>query len=84
VTNARDYYSPRAATGAAGTRLSLRPLIFVGRGFAQLGRIAPREGAGVCVLAVVARSECDEAIHSFFCGYMDCFASLAMTVVMFV
>ena len=29
---------------------------------------------------VIARSECDEAIHVSTCGAMDCFASLAMTV----
>jgi hypothetical protein len=28
VTNARAFYPPRAAAGATGTRLSLRPLFF--------------------------------------------------------
>jgi hypothetical protein len=28
VTNARVYYTPRAAAGASDTRLSLRPLFF--------------------------------------------------------
>jgi YD repeat-containing protein len=35
--------STRAA-GALGTRHSLRPLIFEGETFAQLGRIVPRDG----------------------------------------
>jgi hypothetical protein len=30
VTNARVYYTPRAAAGASGARHSLRPLIFRG------------------------------------------------------
>jgi hypothetical protein len=43
VTNARVYYTPRAAAGAADTRHSPRPL-FSGRiVHAQLGRIARRE-----------------------------------------
>ena len=29
--------------------------------------------------SVIARSECDEAIHLSACGDVDCFASLAMT-----
>jgi hypothetical protein len=47
VTNARAFYTTRAAAGATGTRFSLRPLIFWGGRFAQLGRIAPREGGSV-------------------------------------
>src|ERR1700722_1452702 len=49
VTNARAYYSPRAATGATGTRHSPLPpwgsaTPFIGRIVqAQLGRCAPRE-----------------------------------------
>jgi hypothetical protein len=31
VTNARVYYTPRAAAGASGARHSLRPLISEGR-----------------------------------------------------
>jgi len=31
VTNARVYYTPRAAAGATDTRLSLRPLFFGSR-----------------------------------------------------
>src|SRR5665213_712508 len=47
VTNACVYYSTHAATGAAGTRHSPRPL---GRtNDAKLGRHAPRECAGVFV-----------------------------------
>jgi hypothetical protein len=52
VTNARAFYSTRAAAGATGTRLSLRPLIFRRPDFlANLGRIAPREGGGMPQLA---------------------------------
>jgi hypothetical protein len=47
VTNARAFYTTRAAAGATGTRLSLRPLIFEGFGSANLGRIAPRGCGGV-------------------------------------
>ena len=37
-------------------------------------------GAGWTVSIVIARSECDEAIHVSACGAMDCFASLATTI----
>ncbi len=47
VTNARAFYTPRAATGAAGTRRFLRPLFSRDRFPAQLGRIAPREREAV-------------------------------------
>src|SRR5258708_15707585 len=54
VTNARVYYTPRAAAGASGARHSLRPL-YSGRTIrAQLGRIAPREG-GVMFSIVMPR-----------------------------
>jgi hypothetical protein len=44
VTNARVYYTTRAAAGASGARHSLRPLIAEGGNFkAKLGCIAPRE-----------------------------------------
>jgi hypothetical protein len=43
VTNARVYYTPRAAAGASGARHSLRPLYSGRMVHAQLGRIAPRE-----------------------------------------
>jgi len=46
VTNARVYYTPRAAAGATGTRHSPRPLS--GRkDDARPGRVAPRECGGV-------------------------------------
>jgi hypothetical protein len=35
VTNARAFYTPRAAAGATGTRLSLRPLISDGGTFSK-------------------------------------------------
>jgi hypothetical protein len=47
VTNARAFYTTRAAAGATGTRLSLRPPIFEAKEDAQLGRIASREGGRV-------------------------------------
>ena len=77
VTNARVYYTTRAAAGASGARHSLRPLISEGRIFpARLGRmrreiVKPylqlfqshclRQTRGVC-----ARERSDEAIHSVF------------------
>jgi hypothetical protein len=64
VTNARAIYSTRAATGAAGTRHSLRPL-FRGRDFlATLGRIVSR-GCGI-VSQRHGEERSDEAIHSCF------------------
>jgi hypothetical protein len=54
----------RGAAGAAGTRLSLRPLFFKAKEHAQLGRIAPREGGGV--LCRHCEEQSDEAIHSSF------------------
>jgi hypothetical protein len=46
----------------------------------NFGRLAPRE-CEVLSINVIARSSCDEAIHSS-CGEMDCFVAslLAMTV----
>jgi len=45
VTNARVFYTTRAAAGASGARHSLRPLLSEGAKLpAKLGRIAPREG----------------------------------------
>jgi hypothetical protein len=43
VTNARAFYTPRAAAGATGTRHSPRPLFSGAEVPAQLGRIALRE-----------------------------------------
>jgi len=43
VTNARAFYTPRAAAGATGTRHSPRPLFSGRRIHAQLGRNAPRD-----------------------------------------
>src|SRR5271154_6510802 len=80
VTNARVYYSTRAAAGASSPRPSLRPLNFRrGTVMAKLGRIAPRECG--TVFRCHCEEQSDEAIPSyFFCWCMDCFASLAMTV----
>src|SRR5229473_410814 len=54
------------------------PTPFLGRKInAQLGRIAPRDRE----VAFGRHCERSEAIHTFsLCGFMDCFASLAMTV----
>jgi len=41
------FYFAREAAGAAGTRLSLRPLLSEGHGFSNLGHIAPRERESV-------------------------------------
>src|ERR1700728_2093761 len=65
VTNARVYYTTRAAAGASGARHSLRPLYFRGRKFLHNSGASRREKADVH-LDVIARSESDEAIHSFF------------------
>ena len=71
VTNARAYYSPRAAAGATGARHSPLPAwgsatpFVSGRKIpAQLGRITPREREGVSYRHCEERS--DEAIRSFF------------------
>jgi hypothetical protein len=45
----------------------------------KLGRYTRRGNAGAC-RDVIARSESDEASILSLCGEMDCFASLAMTV----
>src|SRR5207244_11402760 len=42
----------------------------------SLGRHCLRQTRSVC-----AREQSDEAIHASACGTMDCFASLAMTVI---
>ena len=43
VTNARAFYTPRAAAGASDARHSLRPLSEGGKLIEDLGRIAPRD-----------------------------------------
>jgi hypothetical protein len=47
VTNARVYYTTRAAADAPGVRHSLRPLYEGGKLMAKLGRNAPRDRGGV-------------------------------------
>jgi hypothetical protein len=47
VTNARVYYSTRAAADAPSVRYSPRPLYSGPKDFQDLGRIAPREEEGV-------------------------------------
>jgi hypothetical protein len=57
------------AAGAAGTRLSLRPLFFEAKDLAQLGRIAPRDRGRVSYAkARHCEERSDEAIHSFLCA----------------
>src|SRR5258708_10139742 len=49
VTNARVYYTPRAAAGASGARHSLRPLLSEGQKFGQTSGAWRRENAGICL-----------------------------------
>src|ERR1700734_1252850 len=53
------------AAGASRARLSLRPLISGRDVSANLGRVTSRE-CGTVSLNVMARSACDEAIHTCF------------------
>ena len=52
VTDARAYYSPRAAAGATGTRLSLRPLISDGGTFKQTSDASRREIAETWIVLI--------------------------------
>src|SRR5258707_1942188 len=65
VTNARVYYTPRAAAGASGARHSLRPLIGEGGTFRQKTRAKHAARSRNCVWK---RRHCekrsDEAIHA--------------------
>jgi hypothetical protein len=81
VTNARAFYTPRAAAGASGARHSLRPLLSEGANFLQSSGASRREKAKVCLsfLGVIARSEATKQSILSWCCRMDCFASLAMT-----
>jgi hypothetical protein len=45
VTNARVFYTPRAAAGASGARHSLRPLFSEGANFLQNSGASRRENA---------------------------------------
>jgi hypothetical protein len=89
VTNARVYYTPRAAAGAPGARHSLRPLMEGGMLQAKLGRFASRDREALFdVIACdkreafaqkrlrkgATRERSDEAIHALLCRSMDCFA----------
>ena len=51
VTNARVYYTPRAAAGASGARHSLRPLIKRVRKSEQTSGELSREIVKLCLLA---------------------------------
>ena len=81
VTNARVFYSTRAAAGASGTRHS--PLPTWGRRLhAQLGRIARRECERISKIGATSLRGAERRSNPFLLSYcgMDCFASLAMTV----
>jgi hypothetical protein len=52
VTNARVYYTPRAAAGALGARHSLRPLTIEGRRFQQDSDVSSREIAKLCLVVI--------------------------------
>src|ERR1700732_3885691 len=59
VTNARVYYTPRAAAGASSARHSLRPLISEsGTLIAKLGREARRDREAVA--AEIGSGRCNE------------------------
>jgi hypothetical protein len=59
VANARAFYTPRAAAGATGTRLSLRPLFFEAKDLHNSG--ASRRGIVKLYLTVIA-SEAKQSI----------------------
>jgi hypothetical protein len=54
------------AAGASDTRLSLRPLSLEGQGSCTARALSASREAKSCLTAVIARSDSDEAIHSFF------------------
>src|SRR6202521_5275498 len=60
VTNARVYYTPRAAAGASGARHSLRPLSSEGQKFGQTSDAWRRENADIC-LSPMSAIELDHA-----------------------
>jgi hypothetical protein len=65
VTNARAFYTPRAASGATGTRHSPRPLFSKGEWFMQNSGASRRE-IGEAVSSRHCEERSDEAIQSFF------------------
>ena len=62
VTNARVYYTTRAAAGASAPGIP-HALALGRKVHAQLGRVALRDREVVSGYAVIARSESDEAIQ---------------------
>src|SRR5258708_15135466 len=69
VTNARVYYTPRAAAGASGARHSLRPLITEGGMFpAKLARLARRDREAVFATICCLKIE-SVAIHRVRTGH---------------
>src|SRR6266849_3553900 len=69
--------SAREAAGATGTRRSPRPPWAEASSTPRALRVAR---ARVFGFAVCRHCERSEAIHLSFCGDMDCFAALAMTI----
>jgi hypothetical protein len=76
VTNARVYYSTRAAADAPSVRHSLRPFAEGGTFQAKLARNARRDRRRVFV---IARSASDEAIQTFATARWIASLALAMT-----
>jgi hypothetical protein len=78
VTNARAFYTTRAAAGASGTRHSLRPLVF--EGGMLMAKLARTRGeiAELCLTSL--RGAKRRSNPFLLCCTMDCFASLAMTI----
>ena len=84
-------HTAHGEAGAAGARLSLRPLKEEGQRIAQLRRKSRRENKNVSLdschhvrIPVPVSRHCEErsdaAIHLSTSRSLDCFASLAMTV----
>jgi hypothetical protein len=70
----------RETAGAARTRSSLRPLYFEGKVSSKTPGASRREKAKLYPV-VIARSEATKQSILPCCGAMDCFASLAMTLI---
>src|SRR5258707_6061600 len=81
VTNARVYYTTRAAAGASGARHSLRPLIFRGRESKQNSGAMRGEIAKLRLESEPRHCEerRDEAIQSHYAALWIASLALAMT-----
>jgi hypothetical protein len=78
VTNARVFYTTRAAAGASGARHSLRPLMSEGEMFKAKLAHTCGEIAELCLTSL--RGAKRRSNPFLLCCTMDCFASLAMTI----